>query len=112
MPRQVTRWATDDGKEFASQLEARKHEALLEGRRHLCPKCGGSGTQPGESIYGMVQDVEATAFGGQFASPVFVRKVVGHKRESCVICDGWGYTVSKMVPKFDSVQSGWEPLDD
>jgi DnaJ-class molecular chaperone len=105
MARKVERWEANDGSLHVSEYECKKHEA--DGKFE-CPKCKGVGRVNGEPITEARYDAEATAWGGQFASPVYRDVVTGYKQVACEVCHGNGWTAEEKKPVIESKVIGWK----
>ena len=105
MANRVERWQAKDGSLHVSEYECKKHEnaGLFE-----CPKCKGIGRINGKPVYESRYDEEATAWGGQFASPVYKKVVVGYEQITCDLCNGHGWTKEEKKPVMESRVIGWE----
>ena len=105
MAHQVSKWQASDGTLHNTECEAKRHDAAGQ---HKCPKCYGLGRVNGEPKYGTVYDADATAWGGQFAAPVYTKTVVGYVQDVCDVCNGEGWTVEEKQPITETKVIGWK----
>lgn len=105
MAKRVERWEARDGTLFFCERDAVKHDASGV---HECPKCNGLGRINGQPILEFRVDEEATAWMGQFASPVYDNVIVGHEQIPCDVCDGQGWTEVEKKPITKTKTIGWE----
>ncbi len=105
--REQTVFLAHDDTPFSTAFECKQHEAKLAGKTYICPACEGKATEHGDDIVESREDEDATAWGGQFASPVYRDVVVGHKVVPCSVCDGYGWTDHQKIPVTKQVRTGW-----
>lgn len=71
--------------------------AIKGNRTHECPKCSGRG----------YVKVEYNGYPSGLPDSGWVYEAA-FKDVKCDVCDGFGYTVHKMVPNVNVVQNGWK----
>jgi len=105
MAHRVELWQAKDGSLHVSEYECKKHESagLFE-----CPKCNGIGRINGKKVIKSMFGKEVTAWGGQFASPVYKEIVIGYERIECNVCNGHGWTEEERTPVIESKVVGWK----
>jgi len=108
--RAITRFEARDGSVHDVEQDCRKHEAALDGRHHRCPKCSGSGRDPGAPIYNMIvhRGPEPNSVDGFGAHQCVVteKRFTGHA--PCDVCSGFGYTKEPKRPITRTQVVGYE----
>ncbi len=102
-----TSYVAKDGSEHTTEYKCREYEARIAGYCWQCPACKTRGTEDGEEIWQSRYDKEATAWGGQFASDVYKKVLVGHKQVPCSVCNGVGWTADEKEPIMSDEVTGW-----
>lgn len=108
MVRKKIVYISNHGSEHSTEFECRKEDASLNGFTFLCPACEGTGVQDGNPITESRLDRKATAWGGQFAHPVYSDVVVGYEKVECCICSGHGWTAKEKVAVTEEKVIGWQ----
>jgi len=104
----ITRYKSDDGSEHLTAYDAIKQDAALKGLHHQCPKCKGEATINGKPKIQQVEDREATAAMGFFASTQFKDEIVGYEKIPCDVCKGLGWTAEPKRPIVKTTVVGYE----
>ena len=106
--REVSMYQSIDGKLFKLKVDCVAHDAKINGREHLCPKCDGERlVAEGDMQYKSIENPDH-GYNGWYAPMTYTKVEAGRKMIKCDVCDGFGYTKERYKPSTVEKVVGYE----